>query len=108
MIDQSHNLTDPLEALLVTVDNLQCAYAKALLVDRTALADHQAWNDVIMAERTLRAAYETDVRPLVAAVRARQGGALDPVAAFRASGYRAAVTTARVRTEYPYVPPQSL
>ncbi|NJD11520.1 MAG: sugar isomerase [Gemmatimonadetes bacterium] len=106
MIDQSHNLTDPIEALLVTVDNLQCAYAKALLVDRAALAEHQQANDVIMAERTLREAFDTDVRPLVAAVRARQGGALDPVAAFRRSGYRAAVTQARAGREY--VPPQSL
>jgi L-rhamnose isomerase/sugar isomerase len=106
MIDQSHNVKDPIEALLMTVDNLQRAYAKALLVDREALEHHQERNDVVMAERTLREAYETDVRPLVAEVRRRQGGALDPIAAFRASGYRQ--RTAGTRSRAGYVPPQSL
>jgi len=89
MIDQSHNLKDPIEALLQTVDQLQQAYAKACLVDHDELASHQASGDVLMAERTLKRAYETDVRPLVAEARRRRGGALDPVLAFRASGYRA-------------------
>jgi L-rhamnose isomerase/sugar isomerase len=89
MIDQSHNLKDPIEALLQTVDQLQQAYAKACLVSHDRLAELQQAGDVIMAERTLKAAYETDVRPLVAEARRRKGGALDPVAAFRASGYRA-------------------
>jgi len=106
MIDQSHNLKDPMEALLQTVDNLQRAYAKALLVDREALDRHQEKNDVVMAEETLRTAFETDVRPLVAELRRRGGGALDPVATFRTSGYRAEV--ARARTRGDYVPPQSL
>ncbi len=95
MIDQSHNLKDPIEAMLQTVDQLQQAYAKACLVDVATLAEHQASGDVIMAERTLKRAYETDVRPLVAEARRRRGGALDPVAAFRASGYRAQKTTER-------------
>jgi L-rhamnose isomerase / sugar isomerase len=89
MIDQSHNLKDPIEALLQTVDQLQQAYAKACLVDHDELASHQASGDVLMAERTLKRAYETDVRPLVAEARRRRGGALDPVLAFRASEYRA-------------------
>jgi L-rhamnose isomerase / sugar isomerase len=89
MIDQSHNLKDPIEALLQTVDQLQQAHAKACLVSHDELAAHQASGDVMMAERTLKRAYETDVRPLVAEVRRRRGGALDPIAAFRASGYRA-------------------
>ena len=88
MIDQSHNLKDPIEALLQTVDQLQQAYAKACLVQTGALAEYQASGDVMMAERTLKRAYETDVRPLVAEARLRRGGAIDPVAAFRASGYR--------------------
>jgi L-rhamnose isomerase/sugar isomerase len=95
MIDQSHNLKDPIEALLQTVDQLQQAYAKACLVDVATLAEHQASGDVIMAERTLKRAYETDVRPLVAEARRRRGGALDPVAAFRASGYRTLKTAER-------------
>ena len=106
MIDQSHNLKDPVEALLMTVDNLQRAYAKALLVDRDALDHYQEQNDVVLAELTLKAAYETDVRSLVAAARERQGGALDPIATFRASGYRQG--TARTRSRSGYVPPQSL
>ena len=106
MIDQSHNLKDPVEALLQSVDQLQQAYAKALLVDRAALAGHQEAGDVILAERTLKAAYETDVRPLVAEARLRAGAAADPVAAFRASGYRARVAGARASGAY--VPPQSL
>jgi len=106
MIDQSHNLKDPMEALLQTVDNLQRAYAKALLVDREALDHHQERNDVVMAEETLRAAFETDVRPLVAELRSRGGGALDPVATLRAAGYRSRV--ARARTRGDYAPPQSL
>ncbi len=89
MIDQSHNLKDPIEALLQTVDQLQQAYAKACLVDHDALAAHQQSGDVIMAERALKQAYETDVRALVAEARRRSGGALDPVVAFRESGYRA-------------------
>ena len=89
MIDQSHNLKDPIEALLQTVDQLQQAYAKAWLVDHESLAAHQWSGDVIMAERALKQAYETDVRVLVAEARRRSGGVLDPVAAFRESGYRA-------------------
>lgn len=106
MIDQSHNLKDPLEAMLQTVDHLQAARARAELVRRDALEAHQAANDVMMAERCLREAFETDVSALVAEVRRRRGGALDPVAAFRASGYRS--EAASRRTGAAYVPPQSL
>ncbi len=104
MIDQSHNLKDPIEALLQTVDQLQQAYAKALLVDHEALSVHQEYGDVVMAERALKHAYETDVRAVVAEARRRSGGALDPVAAYRASGYRAQKAIERptaVSTERP-------
>lgn len=106
MIDQSHNLKDPIEALLQSVQELQRAYAKALLVDREALAGFQASNDVLMAEMTLKAAFETDVRPLIAEARRRSGGALDPIRAFRHSGYRDALAESRASAAY--VPPQSL
>jgi L-rhamnose isomerase/sugar isomerase len=106
MIDQSHNLKDPAEALLQTVDQLQQAYAKALLVDADALAGYQNTGDVLMAEKTLKDAFETDVRPLVAEARRRNGGALDPIAAFRAAGYRSA--KAVERESGAYTPPQSL
>ena len=105
-IDQSHNLKDPVEALLQTVDQLQQAHAKAHLVDREALLAYQDAGDVLMAERTLKDAYETDVRPLVAEARLRAGGAADPVAAFRASGYRQ--RAAAERGAGAYAPPQSL
>ena len=106
MIDQSHNLKDPIEALLQTVDNLQRAYAKALLVRRDALAGYQEANDVLMAENTLKQAYETDVSALVAEARLRSGGAIDPISAYRASGYRK--EKAAERAGAAYVPPQSL
>ncbi len=106
MIDQSHNVKDPIEALLQTVDRLQKSWARALIVRRDALAHYQETNDVLMAEETLREAYETDVSALAAAARKRLGGAIDPVAAFRASRYREQVSEAR--TGAAYVPPQSL
>ena len=106
MIDQSHNIKDPIEDLLQTVEQLQLAYAKALLVDHAALAAYQDSGDVIMAERTLKEAFETDVRPLVAEARRRSGGAIEPVLAFRASGYRA--QKASERASGSYEPPRSL
>jgi len=106
MIDQSHNIKDPIEDLLQTVDQLQLAYAKAQLVDHEALAAYQESGDVLLAERVLKDAFETDARPLVAEARRRAGAALDPVLAFRASGYRARVTAERIGSGY--VPPRSL
>ena len=106
MIDQSHNIKDPIEDLLQTVDQLQLAYAKAQLVDHAALTAYQESGDVVLAERTLKDAFETDARPLVAEARRRAGAALDPVLAFRASGYRARVTAERIGSGY--VPPRSL
>lgn len=95
MIDQSHNIKDPIEALLQTVDQLQLAYAKAQLVDHTALAGFQETGDVLMAERTLKDAFESDLRPVVAEARRRAGGSIDPVATFRASGYRREMAVSR-------------
>ncbi len=106
MIDQSHNVKDPIEALLQTVDALQKAFAKALLVDRQKLSECQTSNDVIMAERILTTAFETDVGALVGEVRRRGGGAIRPIESFRSSGYRADV--AKKRQESAYTPPQSL
>lgn len=94
-LDQSHNVTDPIESLIVSAEAVQAAYAKALLVDRELLAAAQEQNDAMRAFRTLRAAYDTDVRPLIASVRAEAGGAIDPVGAYRASGWRAAAAKAR-------------
>ena len=86
-IDQSHNIEPKVEALVLSVVNLQEAYAKALLVDRDALVSAQAASDVLGGHEILLDAYNTDVRPLCATVRARNGAAADPVAELRASGY---------------------
>ena len=90
MIDQSHNVTDPIESLLMSADAIAGAFVRALIVDRAALAECQTRNDTIGAVRILRRAYETDVSPLLAKVRVEGGGAADPVALFRQSGWRAA------------------
>jgi L-rhamnose isomerase/sugar isomerase len=90
MIDQSHNITDPIESLLLSAESITGAFARALIVDRPALAECRARNDVIGAFRVLRRAYETDVSPLLARVRMEAGGAVDPVAVYRGSGWRAA------------------
>ena len=86
-IDQSHNVEPKVEAMVLSVVNLQEAYAKALLVDRDALAAAQAGGDVLAGHHVLLDAYKTDVRPLCAKMRAELGAAEDPIAALRASGY---------------------
>jgi len=86
-IDQAHNVEAKVEAMVLSVVNLQEAYAKARLVDRVALADAQRSGDVLGAHEALLDAYRTDVRPLLAAARAARGAADDPVAALRGSGY---------------------
>ena len=96
MIDQSHNIEPKIEAMIQSVINIQIAYAKALLVNRTALRQAQESGDVLLAYRVLQAAYETDVRPLLAEVRVRQGRDPDPIAAFLASGYAERVARERV------------
>lgn len=89
MIDQSHNVTDPIESLMSSSIEIARAYVQASLVDRKALAEAQEANDTLTAHRLLKAAYLTDVSPILAEARTRQGGALDPIAAYRAAGYRA-------------------
>ncbi len=96
MIDQSHNIEPKIEAMIQSVLNIQTAYARALLVDRMALREVQEDGDVLGAYRVLLAAYETDVRPLLAEARVRQGREPDPIAAFRASGYAGRVARERV------------
>ena len=95
MLDQSHNVTDPIESLMLSAVEVQRAYAQALLVDRKALEGYQDGNDALMATQTLKAAYRTDVEPILAMARLKTGGAIDPVAAYRAAGYRARVAAER-------------
>jgi L-rhamnose isomerase/sugar isomerase len=89
MLDQSHNVTDPIESLMSSAIELQRAYAQALLVDRAALDSYQQDNDALMAAQTLKRAFTTDVQPILAQARLRKGAAIDPIAAYRNSGYRA-------------------
>jgi L-rhamnose isomerase/sugar isomerase len=95
MLDQSHNVTDPIESLMLSAVEVQRAYATALLVDRKALEGFQDANDALMSTQTLKAAYRTDVEPILAMARLNAGGAIDPVAAYRAAGYRAKVAAER-------------
>jgi L-rhamnose isomerase / sugar isomerase len=88
MIDQSHNVTDPIESMLSAAESIASAHAKALLVDREQLRLAQETNDTMMAFQALRRAYLTDVTPILAKVRADLGGAIDPIAAYRADGWR--------------------
>jgi L-rhamnose isomerase/sugar isomerase len=98
MIDQSHNVTDPIESLIVSACEIQRAYVQASLVDRAALEGYRDANDALMAAATLRAGFRTDVEPILAMARLRQGGAIDPIAAFRASAYRAKVAAERPKS----------
>ncbi|MBL0743150.1 sugar isomerase [Chryseolinea lacunae] len=88
MIDASHNVKDPLEDLLQSVEAIMITYAQALLVDRAALQAAQQNNDVVRAQEALQNAFRTDVRPLVAEARLRAGGALDPLQIFRKENVR--------------------
>ncbi len=88
MIDQSHNVTDPIESMISSAEAIVSAYAKARLVDRDALREAQVTNDTMMAFQALRAAYRTDVSPIVAQARMEAGGAIDALGAYRASQWR--------------------
>jgi len=95
MIDASHNIKDPLEDLLQSVEAIKIAYAQALLVDAKALAAARDANDVVKAQEILQQAYRTDVRPLVAEARQRAGGALHPIEFFRQEKIREALIKER-------------
>lgn len=89
MIDQSHNVTDQIESLMISAIEIQRAFVQASLVDRDALKGYQDDNDALMASATLRGAFRTDVDPILARARLETGGAIDPIVTYRASRYRA-------------------
>ncbi len=89
MLDQSHNVTDPIESLMTSAVEVVRAYVQAHLVDRERLREAQRKGDPLMALATLKQAFTTDVSPILAIARERNGGAIDPVALYRASNYRA-------------------
>jgi L-rhamnose isomerase / sugar isomerase len=88
MLDQSNNVTDPIESLVMSAVEVSRAYVQALIVDRAKLEEAQNACDAIAALATLKEAFTTDVSPILAAARERSGGAIDPISVYRASGYR--------------------
>src|SRR5215469_3232847 len=95
MLDQSHNVTDPIESLMESAVALQRAYVQASIVDRKALEAAQESNDALLANRTLQNAIRMDVEAAIKMARKRAGGAIDPVAVFRESRYRQCKASAR-------------
>ena len=95
MLDQSHNVTDPIESLIRSANEVRRAYALALLVDRKALKGYQQDDDALMASETLKVAFRTDVEPILAKARLDANGAIDPIAAYRKAGYRQRVSAVR-------------
>ncbi|GAA2736440.1 L-rhamnose isomerase [Streptomyces nogalater] len=99
MLDQCHNIEPKIPAVIRSVMNVQEATAKALLVDRAALAEAQASGDVLGANAVLMDAYDTDVRPLLREVREEMGLDPDPVAAYARSGWAERIAAERVGGE---------
>ncbi len=83
MIDASHNVKDPLEDLMQSLEAIQDAYAKALLVDQKLLKAAQQDNDVVKCQEIIQNAYRTDVRPLLQQARLARGGAINPIEMYR-------------------------
>lgn len=95
MLDQSHNVTDPIESLISSATEVQRAFVQACLVDREALASYQLDNDALMASQTLKQAFRTNVDPILQRARLLSGGAIDPIIAYRKSEYRQSVSASR-------------
>jgi L-rhamnose isomerase / sugar isomerase len=96
MLDQCHNIEPKIPGQIRSVMNVQEATAKALLVDREALAEAQRSGDVLGANGVLMDAYNSDVRPLLGLLREQQGLDTDPYAAYAASGYQERIARERV------------
>ena len=98
MLDQSHNVTDPIESLMTSAMSVQKSYIQASLIDRDALSHHQDKNDALMASQTLKNAFETDVNAILSMARLKGGGAIDPVSCYRSANYREELAKARPAT----------
>ena len=98
MIDASHNIKDPLEDIIQSLEAILEAYTKALLIDQTALKAAQAINDVVACQEILQGAYRTDIRPLIERARLLYGGAISPIRAYRALDVRANLVSQRGKT----------
>ena len=95
MIDQNHYMEDKMLSCIKSVMNIQTAYTKALLIDRTALLDARVKHDVARAESLMMDAFQLDVRPLLAQVREEMGLEADPFTMYKASGYAEKIAAAR-------------
>ena len=95
MIDASHNVKDPLEDLIQSLEAIRIAYAQALLIDQEALKVAQLENDVVRCQELLQTAYRTDVRPLLAEARRLTGGVIDPIGVYRHIAVRKALIKER-------------
>jgi L-rhamnose isomerase/sugar isomerase len=96
MLDQCHNIEPKIPGQIRSVMNVQEATAKALLVDRAALAKAQQAGDVLGAHAVLMNGYDTDVRPILADLREEMGLDPDPLGAYRRSGYAESIVRERV------------
>ncbi len=97
MIDASHNIKDPLEDLIQSLEAIQEAYGKAMLIDQKALRAAQLDNDVVKCQEILQGAYRTDVRPLLEKARLNAGGVLSPIDAYRSLDVRGQLIKERGR-----------
>ena len=97
LLDQSHNVTDPIESLVTSAIEVQRSYIKALLVDRKALYNYQASNDAMMASSELKKAFNLDVAPILAMARYRKGAAINPLQTYRSVNYRKSMAEVRPR-----------
>jgi len=95
MIDASHNLKDPLEDLMQSLEAIRLAYAQALIVDEKVLEQAREENDVTKAQDILQESYRSDLRPLISEARLRSGGVIDPIGAYRKAGIRETLITER-------------
>lgn len=95
MIDASHNVKDPLEDLIQSLEAIRLAYAQALVVDRKALEEGQLQNDVGQCQEILQDAYRTDLRPLLREARIRSGAAIEPIEAYRKLAVRKSLIDTR-------------
>jgi L-rhamnose isomerase/sugar isomerase len=88
MIDQCSSLENRIHAVLHSIDSLQVSLARALILDRETLEAQQASQDIVSANRTFLDAFLTDVRPILRMARLEKGLPMDPVAAYKESGYQ--------------------
>ncbi|MFT4522579.1 MAG: L-rhamnose isomerase/sugar isomerase [Bacteroidia bacterium] len=100
VIDASHNVKDPLEDLIQSVEATTEAYAKALLVDQVALKTAQLENDVVLCQEIMQNAFRTDVRPLLAQSRLQSGGAINPIQAYRSFDVRSTLISERGKNSF--------